>query len=83
MKLPSHVKLHLTKHPQGSLDRVVENGKEAMHLMTRTVMERSPASDEDSSSSSASSCGSGDDRAVCQKPTGTSSQTLPIVLGVV
>ncbi|RMX94457.1 hypothetical protein D0868_12280, partial [Hortaea werneckii] len=83
MKLPSHVKLHLTKHPQGSLDRVVENGKEAMHLMTRTVMERSPASDDDSSSSSASSCGSGDDRAVCQKPTGTSSQTLPIVLGVV
>ncbi|KAI7635186.1 hypothetical protein KC343_g1993 [Hortaea werneckii] len=83
MKLPSHVKLHLTKHPQGSLDRVVENGREAMHLMTRAVMERSPASDDDSGSLDKSSCGSGDDRAVCEKPTGASSQTLPIVLGVV
>lgn len=83
MKLPSHVHLHLSKQQHNELDSVVDNGRHAMHLMTRTLLERASSSDDDSSPSSSTSCKPDDTRPVCQKPTGASQQTLPIVLGVV
>lgn len=83
MKLPSHIKLHLSKQQHNSLVGVVEDGKEAVHMVTRTLLQRATSTDDDSSSSATRSCGADDNSGVCQKPTGASQQTLPIVLGVV
>ena len=79
MKLPTHISLHLTEAQHNTLESVVENGKEAMHLMTRTLVGRQSSTTD--SSSSSSTCKSGNNSGVCEKPTGDSSQTLPIVLG--
>lgn len=81
MKLPTHMTLHLSKAQHHSLERVVDHGKEAMHMMTRTLVGRSSSTD---SSSSSSTCKSGDDSGTCQKPTTAGSgSTLPIVLASV
>ncbi|KAK5127566.1 hypothetical protein LTR85_006906 [Meristemomyces frigidus] len=77
MKLPTHITQHLTEGQHNSLRSVVENGREAMHMATRTLVGRSSTT----SSASESTCTSGDNSSACAKP--TSSQTLPIVLGAV
>ena len=82
MKLPYlPTDLHLTRAQHHSLEQLVDNGKEAMHLMTRTIVGRAASPD---SASSSSTCEPGNKSAVCAKPTdGGSTQTLPIVLGAV
>ncbi|KAK3647897.1 hypothetical protein LTR56_007871 [Elasticomyces elasticus] len=84
MKLPylSNGKLHLTRPQHHALESIVDSGKEAMHLVTRTLVGRTAAAAD--SASSSSTCEAGNKSAVCAKPTdGGSSQTLPIVLGAV
>ena len=82
MKLPSLPSdLHLTRAQHHTLEQFVDNGKEAMHLMTRTLVGRAAAPD---SAVSTSTCQPGDKSAICAKPTdGGNTQTLPIVLGAV
>ncbi|KAK3632384.1 hypothetical protein LTR56_016398 [Elasticomyces elasticus] len=82
MKLPylPH-DLHLTRPQHHALESIVDSGKEAMHIVTRTLVGRTAVAD---SASSSSTCEAGNKSAVCAKPTdGGSSQTLPIVLGAV
>ncbi|KAK4541272.1 hypothetical protein LTR36_008188 [Oleoguttula mirabilis] len=77
MKLPTHITLHLTDTHHNALRSVVESGKEAMHVATRTLVGRSSTT----SSASVSTCTSGDKSSICQKP--QSPETLAIVLAAV
>ncbi|KAK0281155.1 hypothetical protein LTR35_007529 [Friedmanniomyces endolithicus] len=83
MKLPylPHTDLHIARPHHHTLDALVDNGKKAMHLMSKTLVERATTS---SSAASSSTCEPGNTAAICAKPTdGMNTQTLPIVLGAV
>lgn len=83
MKLPSlpHSKLHLTRPQYHSLEKLVDDGKDMMHLATRTLVGRAASPD---SGSASSTCKPGNNAAICAKPADSSdTQTLPIVLGAV
>lgn len=74
--------LHLTRRQHESLDQLLDNGKEAVRSVTRTLVQRAPQSSDASGSSS--TCEPGNTSSICQKPTDSgSTQTLPIVLGAV
>ncbi|KAK1087156.1 hypothetical protein LTR48_002868 [Friedmanniomyces endolithicus] len=83
MKLPylPRSDLHIARPQHRTLDALVDNGKKAMHLMSKTLVERATTS---SSAASSSTCEPGNTAAICAKPTdGMNTQTLPIVLGAV
>ena len=83
MKLPylPRSDLHIARPQHRTLDALVDNGKKAMHLMSKTLVERATTS---SSAASSSTCEPGNTAARCAKPTdGMNTQTLPIVLGAV
>ncbi|KAK3673808.1 hypothetical protein LTR78_006363 [Recurvomyces mirabilis] len=74
--------LDLTRQQHESLDQLFDNGKGAVRLVTRTLVQR--ASQSSDASGSSSTCGPGNTSSICAKPTDSgSTQTLPIVLGAV
>lgn len=78
MKIPTHISPHRAQPLSNALGRFMEHGRAAMHLATRTLVER-----QSSTSSSAVVCtGKEASQPICQKPEGgSSSGTLAIALG--